>query len=133
VRTAVQIHLCEDQVCVWRKLSRITIAYTYQGDILLFLTGEEEIETACKRVEDECRKVGANRASASGCVRARARDHAHHVSVCRCSVGALVALPLYSTLPPNLQQRIFNPLPVVPGQPQGAHMPHVRSLSHVAS
>ena len=33
-------------------------------------------------------------------------------------VGALKCIPLYSTLPPNLQQRIFEPAP--PKRPNGA-------------
>ena len=41
IRTAVQIHSCEPQ-----------------GDILLFLTGEEEIEEACKKINKECGQMG---------------------------------------------------------------------------
>jgi len=69
IRTVVQIHLCEGP-----------------GDILLFLTGEEEIEDACKKIMKEVANVGQE-------------------------VGELRALPLYSTLPPNLQQKIFEPAP----------------------
>ena len=35
IRTVIQIHMCEEQV----------------GDVLLFLTGQEEIEEACKRIK----------------------------------------------------------------------------------
>eukprot|EP00727_Mastigamoeba_balamuthi_P002088 m51a1_g11877 putative probable pre-mrna-splicing factor atp-dependent rna helicase-like (664) ;mRNA; r:566201-568737 len=69
LRTAMQIHMCEEP-----------------GDILMFLTGEEEIEEACKKLEAEAGALGP--------------EH-----------GPLRALPLYSTLPPNMQQRIFEPAP----------------------
>ena len=47
IRTAVQIHSCEPQ-----------------GDILLFLTGEEEIEEACKKINKECGQMGGQVRSA---------------------------------------------------------------------
>ena len=71
IRTVVQIHLCEPP-----------------GDVLLFLTGEEEIEDACRKIGAEC---------------ARAGDGA----------GPVKVLPLYSTLPPQQQQRIFEPVRVI--------------------
>ncbi|VDM47290.1 unnamed protein product [Toxocara canis] len=77
IRTVVQIHVCEE----------------VEGDILLFLTGQEEIEEACKRIKREIDNLGAE-------------------------VGELKCIPLYSTLPPNLQQRIFEPAP--PKRPNGA-------------
>lgn len=46
------------------------------GDILIFLTGEEEIESACADVEEEIRHMGS-------------------------TVGDAMILPLYSTLPPS--------------------------------
>jgi len=49
-----------------------------EGDILLFLTGEEEIETACQQIRDECRKLGD-------------------------AVGKMMVVPLYSSLPPQQQ------------------------------
>lgn len=67
IRTAVQIHMCEE----------------IDGDILLFLTGQEEIEEACKRIKAEIDKYGED------------------------EVGELKCIPLYSTLSPQLQQRIF--------------------------
>lgn len=63
------------------------------GDVLLFLTGQEEIEEACKRIKREVESLGPE-------------------------VGDLLCIPLYSTLPPNLQQRIFDPAP--PNKPNGA-------------
>ena len=41
IRTVIQIHSCEPP-----------------GDILVFLTGEEEIEDACKKVNKECTQMG---------------------------------------------------------------------------
>lgn len=70
IRTVIQIHMCED----------------IEGDILLFLTGQEEIEEACKRVKREMDNLGPD-------------------------AGELKCIPLYSTLPPNLQQKIFEPAP----------------------
>ena len=70
IRTVVQIHMCEEQ----------------EGDVLLFLTGQEEIEEACKRLKREIDNLGPE-------------------------VGDLKCIPLYSTLPPNLQQRIFEAAP----------------------
>lgn len=70
IRTVVQIHMCEDE-----------------GDVLLFLTGQEEIEEACKRIKREVDSHGND-------------------------VGELKCIPLYSTLPPNMQQKIFDPAPV---------------------
>lgn len=46
-----------------------------EGDILLFLTGEEEIESACQKIKDECRQLGD-------------------------AVGKMMVVPLYSSLPP---------------------------------
>ncbi|KAL3087375.1 hypothetical protein niasHT_029369 [Heterodera trifolii] len=76
VRTVIQIHVCE-------KL---------EGDILLFLTGQEEIEDACEKIRKELQKVGP-------------------------AAGDLLCIPLYSSLPPNQQQRIFDPAP--PNKPDG--------------
>eukprot|EP00105_Crassostrea_gigas_P007408 XP_011421637.1 PREDICTED: putative pre-mRNA-splicing factor ATP-dependent RNA helicase PRP1 [Crassostrea gigas] len=70
IRTVVQIHMCEEG----------------PGDILLFLTGQEEIDEACKRLQREIDNLGPE-------------------------VGDMKCIPLYSTLPPNLQQRIFEPAP----------------------
>ncbi|KXZ56762.1 hypothetical protein GPECTOR_1g687 [Gonium pectorale] len=69
IRTVVQIHVCEPP-----------------GDVLLFLTGEEEIEDACRKVTKEVQGMGDK-------------------------VGPVKVLPLYSTLPPQQQQRIFEPAP----------------------
>ena len=57
-----------------------------EGDILLFLTGEEEIEDACRRINIELDTLGD-------------------------MVGPLKIYPLYGTLPPHQQQKIFEPTP----------------------
>ena len=69
VRTAAQIHACESA-----------------GDILVFLTGEIEIEDVCQRLRNEAQKCGPER-------------------------GELVVYPLYSSLPPRQQKRIFDKAP----------------------
>eukprot|EP01062_Namystynia_karyoxenos_P077738 TRINITY_DN7884_c0_g1_i1.p1 TRINITY_DN7884_c0_g1~~TRINITY_DN7884_c0_g1_i1.p1 ORF type:complete len:771 (+),score=249.75 TRINITY_DN7884_c0_g1_i1:77-2314(+) len=71
IRTVLQVHQYEEP-----------------GDILLFLTGEEEIETACTRIGAE-----ANHLRAQG----------------KC--GPIKCIPLYSTLPPHMQQMIFMSAP----------------------
>ncbi|CAK8675524.1 unnamed protein product [Clavelina lepadiformis] len=70
IRTVVQIHMCEED----------------EGDILLFLTGQEEIDEACRRLKTEVENLGPE-------------------------VGDLKIIPLYSTLPPTQQQRIFESAP----------------------
>jgi len=55
------------------------------GDVLVFLTGEEEIEDACRKITKEVQQMGSK-------------------------VGPIKVLPLYSTLPPQQQQRIFEPV-----------------------
>ncbi|GAU49862.1 hypothetical protein TSUD_134380 [Trifolium subterraneum] len=79
IRTVVQIHMCEPA-----------------GDILVFLTGEEEIEDACRKISKEVANLGDQ-------------------------VGPVKAVPLYSTLPPAMQQKIFEPAPppVKEGGPPG--------------
>ena len=60
---------------------------------MVFLTGQEEIEDACKRIKEEVDKMGSE-------------------------VGDVKCVPLYSTLPIGLQSRIFEPAP--PVKPNGA-------------
>ncbi len=66
------------------------------GDVLLFLTGENEIDDACSKLTAESGKLAAQ-------------------------YGVLDPKPLYSTLPPQMQQRIFDPAPgpLIPGGPPG--------------
>ena len=56
------------------------------GDILLFLTGEEEIESACQQIREGIEELGDD-------------------------VGYADVVPIYSTLPPYLQEKIFEPPP----------------------
>jgi len=70
------------------------IAAEPPGDVLVFLTGEEEIEEACKRIRDDVRALPP--------------------PACTYPVDVL---PLYSSLPPAKQQRVFEraPPPRTPG------------------
>ena len=71
LRTVLQIHATEAE-----------------GDILLFLTGEEEIEDAARKISLEVDEM------------IREED-----------AGPLKVYPLYGTLPPAQQQKIFEPAP----------------------
>lgn len=81
LRTVLQIHATEPE-----------------GDILLFLTGEEEIEDASRKITLEAEEL------------MREAD-----------CGPLKVYQLYGTLPPAQQQRIFEPAPPPrrPGGPPG--------------
>ncbi|CAO1638269.1 unnamed protein product [Parajaminaea phylloscopi] len=67
--TVMQIHLSEPQ-----------------GDILVFLTGQEEIDTACEILYERMKALGS-------------------------AVPELIILPVYSALPSEMQTRIFEPAP----------------------
>ncbi|KAF9588436.1 hypothetical protein IFM89_010195 [Coptis chinensis] len=67
--TVLQIHLTEPE-----------------GDILLFLTGQEEIDHACQSLYERMKGLGK-------------------------SVPELIILPVYSALPSEMQSRIFDPAP----------------------
>ncbi|KAJ2715721.1 DEAH-box ATP-dependent RNA helicase prp22 [Coemansia spiralis] len=68
--TVMQIHLTEPP-----------------GDVLLFLTGQEEIDTACEILYERMKALGS-------------------------MVPELIILPVYSSLPSEMQSRIFEPTPV---------------------
>jgi pre-mRNA-splicing factor ATP-dependent RNA helicase DHX16 len=57
-----------------------------EGGILVFLTGQEEIDRACERVEEIKRKLGSR-------------------------VPEIIALPIYANMPSELQAKIFEPTP----------------------
>ncbi|KAK3942230.1 Pre-mRNA-splicing factor ATP-dependent RNA helicase-like protein cdc28 [Diplogelasinospora grovesii] len=57
-----------------------------EGGILVFLTGQEEIDKACERVEEIKRKLGTR-------------------------VHEIIALPIYANMPSELQAKIFEPTP----------------------
>lgn len=67
IRTVVQIHSCEPP-----------------GDVLVFLTGEEEIEDACRKIGKECQQMG----EAVGPVKVRCRATAPGPA-CGAAVAAL--------------------------------------------
>lgn len=71
IRTVLQIHATEPE-----------------GDILLFLTGEDEIEDACRKISLEVDEM-----------------------IREADAGPIKVYPLYGTLPPAMQQRIFDPAP----------------------
>ena len=71
IRTVLQIHASEPE-----------------GDILLFLTGEDEIEDACRKIGMEAEELQRE-----------------------VDAGPLAIYPLYGTLPPQQQQRIFDKAP----------------------
>ena len=73
IRTVLMIHQAEDP-----------------GDILVFLTGEDEIEDACRKIRTESERLLEE-----------------EPDLC----GPLKVVPLYSSLPPAQQQRIFDPAP----------------------
>ncbi|MCJ1482136.1 DEAH-box ATP-dependent RNA helicase prp22 [Schaereria dolodes] len=56
------------------------------GDILLFLTGQEEIDTSCEILYERMKALGP-------------------------SVPELIILPVYSALPSEMQSKIFDPAP----------------------
>jgi pre-mRNA-splicing factor ATP-dependent RNA helicase DHX15/PRP43 len=60
------------------------------GDVLVFLTGEEEIDDVCRKIKFEADLL---------------------VNENPDSVGPLTCIPLYSSLPTQHQQRIFDPAP----------------------
>ena len=66
-----------------------------EGDILLFLTGEEEIEDSCRKIALESDEM-----------------------VREADAGPLKVYALYGSLPPHMQQRIFEPAPP-PRRPGG--------------
>ena len=56
------------------------------GDILVFLTGQEEIDTACEILFERMKTLGPE-------------------------VPELIILPVYSALPSEMQTKIFDPAP----------------------
>ncbi|CAI9269709.1 unnamed protein product [Lactuca saligna] len=69
IRTMLQIHMCEPQ-----------------GDILVFLTGNKEIEDACHKITEEVSRMGDQ-------------------------LGPVNVVPLYSTLTPLMLNKIYEPPP----------------------
>lgn len=57
-----------------------------RGDILVFLTGQDEIDAAAENLQETCRKLGNK-------------------------VGEMIIAPIYANLPSELQAKIFEPTP----------------------
>ncbi|KAK6469605.1 pre-mRNA-splicing factor ATP-dependent RNA helicase DHX16-like [Huso huso] len=57
-----------------------------QGDVLVFLTGQEEIEACCELLQERCRRLGSK-------------------------ISELLVLPIYANLPSDMQSKIFEPTP----------------------
>ena len=66
--------------------TEVRCSFLYAGDILLFLTGQEEIDSACEILYERMKALGAE-------------------------VPELIILPVYSALPSEMQTRIFEPAP----------------------
>ena len=62
------------------------VAHLCPGDVLVFLTGQEEIDTACEILYERMKSLGPD-------------------------VPELIILPVYSALPSEMQTRIFDPAP----------------------
>ncbi|KAG9472396.1 hypothetical protein GDO78_019824 [Eleutherodactylus coqui] len=56
------------------------------GDILVFLTGQEEIEACCEMLQERCRRLGSK-------------------------IAEMLILPIYANLPSDMQAKIFDPTP----------------------
>lgn len=56
------------------------------GDVLVFLSGQEEIETCSELLQERCRKLGSK-------------------------IKELLILPIYANLPSDMQAKIFEPTP----------------------
>ena len=71
------------------------------GDILLFLTGQEEIDTSCEILYERMKSLGPE-------VRL---IFIYFVFIIFLQVPELIILPVYSALPSEMQTRIFEPAP----------------------
>ncbi|KAH9370938.1 hypothetical protein HPB48_012241 [Haemaphysalis longicornis] len=70
-------NVCQCHLPIW-------LCLEIKGDILLFLTGQEEIDTACEILYERMKSLGPD-------------------------VPELIILPVYSALPSEMQTRIFEP------------------------
>jgi ATP-dependent RNA helicase DHX8/PRP22 len=86
----VEIMYTKDPESDYLEASMITVMQIHlsepPGDILVFLTGQEEIDTACETLFNRMKTLGP-------------------------SVPELIILPVYSALPSEMQSRIFEPAP----------------------
>ncbi|KAI8024424.1 putative pre-mRNA-splicing factor ATP-dependent RNA helicase DEAH5 [Camellia lanceoleosa] len=70
---------------MWKGLTQMHLTEP-EGDVLLFLTAQEEIDHACKCLYERMKGLGKN-------------------------VPELIILPVYSALPSEMQSGIFDPVP----------------------
>ena len=116
IRTVVQVSYCYAPQGSWHALTLHLILPFEQihlcepeGDILVFLTGEQEIEDACKKTKAEIEALG---------------DQVPEVNV----------LPLYSSLPMDRQREIFDPAPPPrhPGGPPGRKIVYSTNIAETS-
>ncbi|MEQ2214172.1 ATP-dependent RNA helicase dhx8, partial [Xenoophorus captivus] len=96
--TVMQIHLTEPPgrstnspvlfsfMALYISVNILVLTSFCTGDILVFLTGQEEIDTACEILYERMKSLGPD-------------------------VPELIILPVYSALPSEMQTRIFDPAP----------------------
>lgn len=75
-----------------RTIMEIHLSEPCPGDILVFLTGQEEIDTSCDVLEERMKTLRKNSGSDS-------------------SIPDLIVLPVYAAMPSEMQSRIFDPAP----------------------
>src|ERR1700753_1397534 len=74
-------------VLQWCSMTALTLTFiNISGDVLLFLTVKEEIDTACEMLFERMKALGPD-------------------------VPELIILPVYSALPSEMQSRVFEPTP----------------------
>ncbi|KAM6898774.1 ATP-dependent RNA helicase DHX8-like isoform 2-T2 [Lycodopsis pacificus] len=86
----VEVLYCKEPETDYLDAALITVMQIHlmepPGDVLVFLTGQEEIDTACEILYDRMKSLGPD-------------------------VPELIILPVYSALPSEMQTRIFDPAP----------------------
>lgn len=84
--TVMQIHLYASFHIYKRRESLYGFRTEPPGDVLVFLTGQEEIDTSCEILYERMKNLGPD-------------------------VPELIILPVYGALPSEMQTRIFEPAP----------------------
>uniref|UniRef100_A0A8C5CFV2 RNA helicase n=1 Tax=Gadus morhua TaxID=8049 RepID=A0A8C5CFV2_GADMO len=86
----VEVLYCKEPETDYLDAALITVMQIHltepPGDVLVFLTGQEEIDTACEILYERMKSLGPD-------------------------VPELIILPVYSALPSEMQTRIFDPAP----------------------
>ncbi|KAJ3608168.1 hypothetical protein NHX12_025218 [Muraenolepis orangiensis] len=87
----VEVLYCKEPETDYLDAALITVMQIHltepPGDVLVFLTGQEEIDTACEILYERMKSLGPD-------------------------VPELIILPVYSALPSEMQTRIFDPAPL---------------------